>query len=153
MWAMRVMKFWASQPSNRANRLKFSVMGHSLGGAVALWVLQVLDIPASALRIDEAARSATGRLGPLESLKYIKAREWTTPPYDLCGGHLFNPGASPAILHRCRSRVDGVVRHGYGYIPRCCWWFGSGSWNPRRDRRRTRQPKRVGIVRATSGLR
>lgn len=97
LWSFRVMKFLASpQSSSTAKRLKFSVTGHSLGGAVAMEVLHKLDSPCAARVVEDG--TTTSELGFWKALKVLVPRAWTEPPYDLRGGHIFNPGSSPALF-------------------------------------------------------
>lgn len=101
VWSLRVMLMLASQHDGEAGiNLKFSVTGHSLGGAVAMVVMLMLyDIPATAQHLESpdfprfrqdvadtwhAAIVARGSAAPL-------------PPYELVGGHIFNPGAIPDV--------------------------------------------------------
>lgn len=105
-WSLQVMLFLSSQCRD-GTRLKFSLTGHSLGGTVAMGVLLLLhDVPGTARRLasgEEAFQKVRGLpdyetyerefLGPWQAAK--QGRTWATPPYEIVGGDIFNPGAWP----------------------------------------------------------
>lgn len=105
-WSLQVMLFLASQRRD-GTRLKFSLTGHSLGGTVAMGVLLLLhDVPGTARRLaagvevfqdvrglPDSETYAREFLGPWHAAK--QGRTWTTPPYEIVGGDIFNPGAWP----------------------------------------------------------
>lgn len=74
-------------------------------------VLQELDAPIDARGIEETVKS--GKQGFWKSLKYLIPRAWTAPPYDLRGGHIFNPGASPG--------------HAQAYMAVAAGWFAAAA--------------------------
>ena len=110
VWAFRVMMFFArrhaegrgkNQGGDDAN-LRFWVAGHSLGGSVAMGViLHLQDIPSVAQQLEDDALALTLPFTYYTVYKQEIADPWNvaislaskTPPYKLCGGHVFNPGA------------------------------------------------------------
>ncbi len=125
-WSLKVMLFLASRCDD-TTCLKFSLTGHSLGGTVAMGVLLLLhDVPSTGqyLRacMDEGRESPGGLpdyqtyadeiLHPWECAK--QARTGGTLPYEIVGGHIFNPGAWPNLapggLERAATAARGVAR-------------------------------------------
>ena len=116
VWSLRVILFFAEQHADRRHNgesddeacLKFRVAGHSLGGAVAMGViLHLHDIPlvAQHLEGDASTRNhysdvANFKREIVDPWKDTTSRSETMPLYELCGGHVFNPGAWPRDLNR-----------------------------------------------------
>ncbi|CBJ33523.1 hypothetical protein Esi_0504_0009 [Ectocarpus siliculosus] len=77
--------------------LRFSVTGHSLGGTVAMGVMVLLhDIPTTARRRPNDTRYQQQVLGAWNA----ERANWSgaAAPYELVGGHIFNPGAWPGLV-------------------------------------------------------
>ena len=113
VWSLRVIVFFAERHADRRRNgesddeacLKFRVAGHSLGGAVAMGViLHLHDIPfvAQHLEGDASTRnhSSDFKREIVDPWKDATSRSERMPLYELCGGHVFNPGAWPRHSNR-----------------------------------------------------
>ncbi|CAN0237401.1 unnamed protein product, partial [Ectocarpus sp. 12 AP-2014] len=97
VWALRVILFLSKQHDNGGGGLRFSVTGHSLGGTVAMGVMVLLhDIPTTARRRPNDTRYQQQVLGAWSA----ERANWSgaAAPYELVGGHIFNPGAWPGLV-------------------------------------------------------
>lgn len=98
VWALRVILLLSKQQDNGGGGgLRFSVTGHSLGGTVAMGVMVLLhDIPTTAKRRPDDTRYQQQVLGAWNA----ERANWSgaAAPYELVGGHIFNPGAWPDVV-------------------------------------------------------
>ncbi|CAM9561461.1 unnamed protein product [Ectocarpus fasciculatus] len=111
VWALRVILFLSKQHDSGGGDggvgLRFSVTGHSLGGTVAMGVIVLLhDIPTTAMRRPTDTRYQQQVLGVWNA----ERTNWSeaAAPYELVGGHIFNPGAWPGL--------DGPVARGSAVV-------------------------------------
>lgn len=99
IWAHRVMLSLSTQREDRSgdgDSLKFRVAGHSLGGTVAMGVSLLLhDVPAVGDRLGNDGGFLQRSL--CEKFREHVARPWedSAVTYEICGGHIFNPGFFP----------------------------------------------------------
>ena len=121
VWSSRVMLFLNAEFSRNVEggdeaHLRFRVTGHSLGGAVAMGVILYLhDIPNVAKQLEgdgfERERSPDFTVFKQEIADPWNAefsRKGSEPPYELCGGHVFNPGAWPRDFPRDYATLMAV---------------------------------------------
>lgn len=124
VWSIKVTRALVRKRSKNGDNnngdtggLKVLVTGHSLGGTVAIWgwvLLLLHDIPATAQHLEKDARSlaagADFKRFKREAMDvwYAAIGERGLLPglsFDLVGGHIFNPGAIPAIPEAPRAHV------------------------------------------------